>query len=386
MNAAPLPRNHYPALDGLRGLAILLVIACHNFNFIPYFEFGWVGVDLFFVLSGFLITDILLRTRGTEGYLRNFYIRRILRIFPLYYGVLILFFLVTPRVAPLQVQFEYYHHTPSLAWLHLQNWLYIAHIPPNDLMLMGHFWSLSVEEQFYLVWPFVVLFAATAKRLRYFIYGLLAACVLLRLGSWFYFGDGYTNFQTQFMTRIDGLCVGSLVATWRLQDSAAATRKIFRFTGTVLLFHLLVMLVAKIGFPGFPHFRFLGYTSLAALFGCFVIVASNATSRRQLSWLQTPFLTYMGRISYGLYVFHWPALTLSKILFLDRLTQNGWSYDTAYSLLSVVALVVAVIISILSYHFFEKRMLALKDVLTSDRLLSRLRERINSLVKPASAR
>ena len=112
-------------------------------------------MDLFFVLSGFLITDILLRTRAPKDISATLYpaysphIPAVLRcIDPVFPG--------HPRVAPLQVQFEYYHHAPSLAWLHLQNWLYIAHIPPNDLMLMGHFWSLSVEEQFYLVWPFVV--------------------------------------------------------------------------------------------------------------------------------------------------------------------------------------------------------------------------------------
>ncbi|MEI9808490.1 MAG: acyltransferase [Bacteroidota bacterium] len=86
-------RSYYPALDGLRGIAIILVLCCHNFNFLPHFELGWIGVDLFFVLSGFLITDILLRTKETKNFLQNFYIRRILRIFPLYYGALLLFFL-----------------------------------------------------------------------------------------------------------------------------------------------------------------------------------------------------------------------------------------------------------------------------------------------------
>ena len=75
-------------------IAILLVICCHNLNFLPYFKLGWVGVDLFFVLSGFLITDILLVTKGSKNFLQNFYIRRILKIFPLYYGILLLFFVI----------------------------------------------------------------------------------------------------------------------------------------------------------------------------------------------------------------------------------------------------------------------------------------------------
>src|SRR5436190_6342563 len=90
MTTANPTSRHYPALDGLRGIAILLVVLLHNFGFMNYFFFGWLGVDLFFVLSGFLITNILLNTLGEPNFLKNFYLRRILRIFPLYYLILII--------------------------------------------------------------------------------------------------------------------------------------------------------------------------------------------------------------------------------------------------------------------------------------------------------
>src|SRR5258705_5760496 len=100
-------RSYYPALDGLRGVAILLVVLLHNFRFMNYFFFGWLGVDLFFVLSGFLITNILMDAMGEPNFLRNFYVRRILRIFPLFYLALILFLFVVPNIRSLHINARY---------------------------------------------------------------------------------------------------------------------------------------------------------------------------------------------------------------------------------------------------------------------------------------
>src|SRR4030095_11127987 len=170
MKAATLTKSYYPALDGLRGFAILGVLLQHNFSFLPIPKYGWVGVDLFFVLSGFLITEILLKTKEHKNYLPNFYIRRILRIFPLYYGSLILFFALGPLVSQFKDQYSYYSANQGMLWAYLQNWLYIAKPRLDDHTVFSHFWSLSVEEQFYLVWPLLVLACNKLSRLALLIY------------------------------------------------------------------------------------------------------------------------------------------------------------------------------------------------------------------------
>src|SRR5436189_508497 len=101
-------RQHYPALDGVRGIAILLVVFFHNFRFLNYFFFGWLGVDLFFVLSGFLITDILLQTVNKPRFLQKFYTRRVLRIFPLFYLAIIVCLYILPRIQSIHLHVVYY--------------------------------------------------------------------------------------------------------------------------------------------------------------------------------------------------------------------------------------------------------------------------------------
>ena len=182
-------RKHFPELDGLRGIAILLVLATHYQMAIPahtaaeralknILAHGWAGVDLFFVLSGFLITGILYDSKGQSNYFRNFYGRRTLRIFPLYYGFLavVLIGLIATATAR--------HWNPSLPQFRnlwsLQPWLWtytfnIACALGHGSAHLGQLWSLSVEEQFYLVWPLVICFFP--RRL------LVPTCVTLIIGA-----------------------------------------------------------------------------------------------------------------------------------------------------------------------------------------------------------
>ena len=385
MNPATSTKSYYPALDGLRGIAIILVICCHNFNFLPYFEWGWIGVDLFFVLSGFLITDILLKTRESKNFLQNFFIRRILRIFPLYYGTLLVFFLLAPLFQNLVGQFNYYTSDQPMSWMHLQNWLYITHQKTSDLLLLNHFWSLSVEEQFYLFWPFVVFVVFSTRRLAQIVFLVLVVCILSRFSSWMIFGDGYTNFQFQYMTRVDGLCIGSLIAIWQFDPDAQVKKNILRLGSTVAILQLVLFVLARTVLPGFPHFRFIGYTSIAVMFGMLVLFVTRRNNIYTKLFLENRFIRYTGRISFGLYVYHWPILALFKIYVFDRLIATGYAFNAASIMVSCSALLVTVIVSVLSYHLFEKKILALKDVMTSEGFFTRLWRRLLLFFNPSSA-
>jgi peptidoglycan/LPS O-acetylase OafA/YrhL len=204
-------RQHYPALDGLRGVAILLVVFLHNFGFMNYFFFGWLGVDLFFVLSGFLITEILLRTVGKPGFLKNFYARRVLRIFPLFYLTLVICLLLLPSIKSLNLQANYYTDNQLWLWTYLQNWLYVIKEPYGDKLLL-HTWSLAVEEQFYLLWPLLILIIRRPKHLLWVMMSILILVGIARYIIWSYKVEDLAYSSLYTFTRIDGLCIGSMVA------------------------------------------------------------------------------------------------------------------------------------------------------------------------------
>jgi peptidoglycan/LPS O-acetylase OafA/YrhL len=188
-------RSRIPELDGIRGIAVLLVIIHHSVaNYTPLATWekvvcqavgiGWSGVDLFFVLSGFLISGILIDSRESPRYFTSFYARRVLRIFPLYFGYLLGFFcLIKPFAAifpfPEVAKWSLLPATEQLwYWSYLSNWRSgLGH----DISFLTHFWSLAIEEQFYMVWPLVVFFASRKALLRICI-GIVVLAVTMRTG------------------------------------------------------------------------------------------------------------------------------------------------------------------------------------------------------------
>jgi len=218
-------QRQIPGLDGVRGLAVLLVIAYHyrlalrsedvfSKIWIHGSSLGWCGVDIFFVLSGFLITGILLDMKGTPHYFRNFYARRTLRIFPLYFGVLAVVYLLLPLIARARLAPDYwpFHHWQMWQWTYLTNFGMAIHGPPAAMtsqISLGHFWTLSVEEHFYLFWPAIV-FALSPRQLKAACIFLGGAALILRCVLAF----GHLNLIGLTPFRLDTLCLGGLLAIY----------------------------------------------------------------------------------------------------------------------------------------------------------------------------
>jgi peptidoglycan/LPS O-acetylase OafA/YrhL len=360
MNQIASDRPYYPALDGLRGIAILLVVIYHNFGFTNYFYFGWLGVDLFFVLSGFLITSILIATEIEKRDLKNFFVRRILRIFPLYYLALAITLFILPLFSSFSMDISYYRQHQAWLWTYTQNWLYILSLPKNNFLI--HFWSLAVEEQFYLVWPFIILLLKKTNKLLLLLSLTLILVIATRFLVWVYKVENIEYFGLYTFTRIDGICIGCMVALLQKTNRTFLEKYtaviVFSLAGLNFLFYF----INKMHAFTFPYLAIVGYTTFAAMFGLLVYEVISGTTRIINKVLSSGFLKFFGKISYGLYIFHLPVYLLVTPYLKNIITgKYSASANETDLIASVAATFIAIIISYLSYRFFESFFIKLKN-------------------------
>ena len=394
-NAAP---DHLPALDGLRGLAILMVLL-HNFDVLEpagragwsgllaaasklAFYLGWIGVQLFFVLSGFLITRGLLHAQGQPGYFRDFYVKRVLRIFPLYWAALLLFTELLPGLGLAPPPPD--RGGTLWLWLHLANWT-IPFSPHGSAL--PHFWSLAVEEQFYLFWP-LLLWRLKLRDVWLLCLLLMGASPLLRA---LLIGQGLpAEAIYEFtVTRMDALAAGAALAAW---DAGRARHGATRWR----LWHLQAVGLATLALGvwwshGFQRVgdvaQVAGYSLLAVSFTAFTgwaMLCDRARQRggsvgRQGRWLRSGLLRSFGRYSYAIYIFHKPLHDLVGAPLLARLTGSPVTADPAVAFAYIAAATAAVwVVGWLSWHLFERHFLAMRHLL--------LRETPPAPARPAEPR
>ena len=317
-------------------------------------------MDLFFVLSGFLITDILLKTVNRPGYLRNFYIRRILRIFPLYYLFVFLSLFVIPRLSP-HFDIKYYADNQAWIWTYMQNWLYIFH-GHDGTNALHHLWSLAVEEQFYLIWPFIILLIRKPSWLLAFMAILLVAVVGFRLWIWLNQVADLAYFNLYTFSRIDGICIGCMIALLQRVDPGFLKR----FTPWIVLFFAVMnfafFFVNRRHDFGFPYLALAGYTTFAMIFGLLVNDAVHGDTPVIGKIFSFPLLRFFGKISYGFYMFHWPIYLLLTPWLYAQLSGHltGHSLGIAVSVITTGA---AILLSWLSFRYYESYFLKLKNKL-----------------------
>lgn len=367
-------RGKILALDGLRGLAVLMVLLSH-FLLIGFWsdekiyyraQAGWLGVDLFFVLSGFLITGILLDSRDSKTYWSSFYKRRVLRIFPLYFFVVtvtwltVIFIEKTPERLHGYDSFAWFFtFTPNIAIsLKTAAWGENAWHSHSNIFNLNHLWSLAVEEQFYILWPFMVRFLP--------VRWLAALCVCLicistPLRFWVDELIGVKLSTASYVlpfTRMDGLAAGSFLAVFFRLDLHSfipfdkwIVRIALCWTGWE---------IANIFVNGTEHRLY----TLSALFFASLLYLSLNTDRKALirRVCENTFLRHLGTYSYGLYVFHQMFQFFWEKWFGESLLHSGLHPALSQTIYILLAFGGTYLLARLSWVLIEKPFLKWKDV------------------------
>jgi len=380
--------THRPSLDGVRGIAVLSVVMAHAQALIfgrpifSWFDFsgGFIGVDIFFVLSGFLITSLLLQEHQTTGTisLKNFYIRRALRLLPALVLLLVAMLIYSRLALSAEVGWQTLRFA-GVVILYLTNWARAFEWIPGS-NLLGHLWSLAVEEQFYLLWPPVLLILLrlrlSRRALVILMVGLIFLVLLRRIDLLSHGGITQGRVYLGSDTRADSLLVGCLAAmlhAWRMLPDSRLFRVLLRTATVMALPVLFIYFLDAFGVRSRTFFTF-GLTVVAFVAGVLILQAMQSSPNPLLYVLENGFLVYLGKISYGLYLWHFFAIEITLGL------RVGSAMKLALSLLGLFG------ITATSFYCVERPFLSLKTRFSSGiRKTSVTQDDIDSELAPQEA-
>ncbi len=345
--------KYFKQLDGLRAIAAISVVTFHfiferkfsdsiweRYSFLSFTDVLQHGVTLFFVLSGFVITRILINTKEQQNYFYRFYKNRILRIFPLYYLYLIITYFVFPFIQGKNLNFDFQRQLPFYFFLQNMHWL-----TNLDSVGPGHFWSLAVEEHFYLLWP-IIVFLTPLKKLKLVTLSLITISLPIK----FYFVRNNIDINYNSFSRFDSILIGSFISIleFNLNFKLKKTSNFFflfmfsilLFLGGILyLFQDSLMLYKSI----FKHLI------LGMFFGFVIYNLISFEDSKINKLLKSIVMQYLGKISFGIYVWHILAFQITLMFSFSSVLSNF-----------LISIFLTIILAHISYFYFEKRFLALK--------------------------
>ncbi|MEO6252901.1 MAG: acyltransferase [Ferruginibacter sp.] len=363
MKTFTITNTNHRNLDGLRAIGILMVIIHHFYGEIVNTTVLWTSIDLLFALSGLLITGILVETKDDPKYFKKFYMRRILRIFPLYYLLIFLFSLYVYVLTLHPEIFTYFKSNIIYFLTYTQNWYFINSGLPNPQHI-NHTWTLAIDEQIYLVWPFLIWICKNQRQLIALCVSTLLFSLLFRLGYNIHIENVGSLHPFPFfhntLCRLDSFAAGSLLyCLLRYKADWLTNKKMF------IVFVVTSLIFISLGI-GDHSFDKAGY--FMKNFGCtiagihfstwlfFCVKNINPTLNYVCS---NKWLVYTGKISYSLYVFH--AFLLILLLPKIGILFTSITGITSQIMALTICLVLTFVVSILSYQFFEKPFMNLKN-------------------------